>query len=190
MVIHAPDETSGPKDAKGRSVLKTQKVSDAKFKPLVAVGLGGVVLLTLLAAFLLRGSAIAGSIPIMAGGAILLGPLLAWAGYSFLRDLEAEPYRGSELWIRAAACGLGFALAWGAYALLGYQMTGGWPIEKLEIFQVLIAAGVAVGIGTFASFVSLDLEPLNGGINFALYFGVTVLLRVLMGLAALPGMTG
>lgn len=187
VVIHAPDD-GGPKDAKGRSVLKTTKTKDAKFNPMVAGGIAGVVLLVLLAAFLMRGTEAAGSTVLLAGGAVLLGPILAFAGYGFLRDQELEPYRGTELAIRAVACGLVFAAGWGIYSLLGYQMLGEWPIEKLEIFHMLIAAGAAVGIATFGSYVAMDLEPTSGIVHCALFFLVTVLLRVVMGLPAVPGL--
>ena len=186
VVIHAPDEVQGPKDAKGRSVLKTVKSKDTKFNPIFAGAVGSVVLGMFLTAWL-AGSAVASEVG-LATGAILLGPLLAWAGYGFLRDSELEPYLGTPLLGRCLICGLGFAAAWGAYALLGYQLGGEWPIEKLEIFQMVIAAGVAVGIGTFVSYVSLDLEPTSGVVHAGLYFIVTVLLRLTMSLPAVPGL--
>jgi len=187
VVIHAPDDVSGPKDAKGRAVLKTVKTKDSKFNPVFAGIVSAVVVGTFLAAWLMS-SAIAASAGLIAGGAILLGPLLAWAGYGFLRDAELEPYLGTPLLVRCLACGLGFATAWGVYALLGYQLGGNWPIEQLEIFQMVIAAGAAVGIATFVSYVALDLEPTSGVVHAALYFIVTVLLRVVMSLPAVPGL--
>ena len=39
-------------------------------------------------------------------GALVLAPPLVLAGYTFLRDDELEPYRGRELGLRVAACGL------------------------------------------------------------------------------------
>ena len=48
-------------------------------------------------------------------GSVLLGPPLAFAGYTFLRDDELEPYRGTEVLLRSLACGLVFAAIWGAY---------------------------------------------------------------------------
>lgn len=187
VVIHAPDD-GGPKDAKGRSVLKTTKAKDTKFNPIVAGGIGAVVLLVLLVAFLMRGTEAAGSVPLLGAGAVVLGPILAFAGYGFLRDQELEPYRGTELLVRSLACGLVFAAGWGIYSLLGYQMLGEWPIEKMEIFHMLIAAGAAVGIATFGSYVAMDLEPTSGIVHCAMFFLVTVLLRVLLGLAAVPGL--
>jgi hypothetical protein len=61
---------------------------------------------------------------------------------------------------------------------------------KLELFQVGILAAIAIGIGTFATFVSFDFDPITSFFLFALYLGVTVLLRVTMGLTLLPGIGG
>ncbi|TWT48659.1 hypothetical protein [Botrimarina hoheduenensis] len=191
IVIHAP-KGEGPTNKEGKRVLKTVKRKDTAFSPLIATGVGVTVLLTLLAAFLLRGYPdTAGSYPILGGGALLLGPLLAWAGYLFLRDQELEPYQGGPLWIRALVCGLVYALAWGIYLLIASQIgETGWQQNGLEIWQMGFAAAVAVGIGTFAAFVSLDLEPLMGFLHCALYFAVTVGLRFVMALPPLPGLKG
>ncbi len=186
VVIHAPED-EGPKDAKGRSVLKTTKATDAKFSVPLAVGVGVVSLLLLIVALLVRLETLPAGVPLLATGAVVLGPLLAWAGYGFLRDTELAPYQGSALLMRSSVCGLGFALGWGLYALLAYQLGGNWPIESLEVYQMLIAGGAAVGLGTFVSYVSLDLDPAVGGVHAALYFIVSVLLRLIMALPALPG---
>jgi hypothetical protein len=55
---------------------------------------------------------------------------------------------------------------------------------------MLAACGFALAVGTLASFVSLDLEPVVAGLHFGMYFAATILLRLAMGLDALPGMTG
>lgn len=187
VVIHAPDD-GGPKDAKGRAVLKTQKAKDAKFSPVLAGAAGVGVLVAFGVAFAVKGTAAAAGLPLLGGAAVLLGPLLAWAGYGFLRDGELEPYSGSALAIRSLACGLGFAAGWGAYALLAYQLGGEWPIPTLEMYQLALPLVAAVGIGALASHVSLDLDPAVGAFHFVLYFAVTVALRVTMALPALPGL--
>lgn len=190
VVIHAPTP-EGPTDSKGKSVLKTVKKKDATFDPLITTGVVVVVLSTLVAAFFLRGTDVANSWPILAGGSILLGPLIAWAGYSFLRDQELAPYLGFHLWGRATICGLLYALAWGVYFLLAWQLAGeGWQEAGLPIWQVGFAGAVAIGIGTFVGFVSLDLEPVMAGLQCGFYFIVTVLLRFVMDLPPLPGLLG
>ena len=127
----------------------------------------------------------------LASGSLVLGPLLAWAGYLFLRDAELEPYTGAALWGRAVACGLVFAVSWFVYVLVASQIgETGWRESGLEIWQMGFAAAVAIGIGTFASFVALDLAPIMGFLHCALYFAVTVGLRLLMALPAVPGLKG
>lgn len=190
VVIHAPTP-DGPTDAQGKQVLKTVRKTDAVFDPLVATGVGVVVLLTLLAAFLLRGNEVAESWGVLGGGAVLMGPLLAWAGYTFLRDQELAPHTGLNLWGRCLGAGVAFAVSWGVYVLLADQIgESDWRLAGLELWQMAFAASVAIGIGTFASFVTLDLEPMMAFLHCAMYFVVTVGLRWVMALPVVPGLAG
>lgn len=186
VVIHAPVE--GPTDAKGRPILKTEKTKDAKFQPIIAGAVGAIVLATLLVAFVLRDSETANTFAVLGGGAVLLGPLVAWGGYSFLRDAELEPYRGGALWLRASICGLVYALAWLVYWYVASQIAPDYATKGMLTWQMLFCGGLAVGIGTFAAFVTLDLEPLNAFFHSSMYFALTVLLRLILGLPALPGL--
>jgi hypothetical protein len=45
-----------------------------------------------------------------------------------------------------------------------------------------------LGIGTFAAYVSLDLEPGSAFFHTAMYFATTVVLRLVADLSALPGL--
>jgi hypothetical protein len=192
VVIHAPELEAGAKDAKGRSVLKPIKRKETKFQLNAALVIGGAVLLTVAIAFLIGNSKsdLAGVMTyILAGGAVLLGPPLAWAGYTFLRNDEMEPFRGQELLVRSLGCGLAFAAMWGLYWYLGYQFFElGESGVKLELFQIGILVGVALALGTGAAFVAFDFDPITGFFLFALYFGATILLRAVMFLPLLPGM--
>lgn len=189
LVIHAP-VGDAPKDAKGRSVLKTAKRKDTKFQPLVAAGLAGAALLILLGALVLRFSpALQQSPAVLLAFAAIVGPLSAWGGYTFLRDAELEPFVGKELWIRCAVCGIAYAALWGVYCLIAGQINPEWqvPGKGLEIWQVLVPAAAAIGIGTLAAFASLDLEPAVGLLHCLMFFVITVGLRFVAGLPALPG---
>ncbi|HEX6960747.1 MAG TPA: hypothetical protein VF175_02690, partial [Lacipirellula sp.] len=166
VIIHAPELEAGAKDAKGRSVLKPIKRKETKFQLNAALIVGGAVLLTVAIAFLLGNSAeqLAGALTyILAGGAVLLGPPLAYAGYFFLRDDELEAYKGTELLLRCLACGLVYAALWGVYWYLGYQIFGSdaYNIDGLEIYQIGILLAVIIGIGTGTAFVCFDLEPIT-----------------------------
>jgi hypothetical protein len=193
VVIHAPELEAGAKDAKGRSVLKPIKRTETKFQLNAALIVGGAVLLTVAIAFLLGNSkeqlkdAMA---YILAGGAVLLGPPLAYAGYFFLRDDEKGSYEGADLLIRCLAAGLVFAATWGVYKYLDMMLFRADPGEKLDIMYLGILVAVAIGIGTFTAFVAFDFDPITAFFLFALYFGATVLLRGVMGLDLLPGMSG
>jgi hypothetical protein len=125
----------------------------------------------------------------LAIGAIVLGPPLAWAGYTFLRDDELEAYEGTNLALRSLACGLVYALTWGVYMFIGHQWFGSDAMTKgLEIWQIGVLAIPIFAIGTMAAYVSFDLDPGSGFFHFALYFAITVLLRLVVGLSLLPGL--
>lgn len=188
VVIHAPDHSeAGAVGAGGRHALKTYKRQDTKFQPLVFAAVAGVVLVALLVALVLRGQ----DKPtwLLALGAIVLGPPLAWAGYTFLRDDELEGYAGANLALRATACGLVYALLWGVYLFIGNQWFGSESFTKgLEIWQMLVLAVPIGAMGTMAGYVSLDLDPGSSFFHWAMYFAVTVILRLVIGLSAIPGL--
>ena len=190
VVIHAPEHSeAGAVGTGGRHALKTYKRQDTKFRPLMFAAVAGIVLVTLLIGLMLR------SVPgqpnwlMLVLGSVVLGPPLAWAGYTFLRDDELEGYQGGNLALRSAACGLVYALAWGIYMFVGGQLFGVDAFATgLEIYEMVILALLALGIGTLAAYVAFDLEPTSGFFHAAMYFAVTVLLRLVAGLPALPGL--
>ena len=104
------------------------------------VGIVAACLATLVVTYLL-GRAYAGSEtgvprPILAVGAVLLGPPLALVGYGLLRDQELEPHRGVSLLLRVLVCGLIYAALWGVYAYLKTALLGG----EVEIFHLAFIA--------------------------------------------------
>jgi hypothetical protein len=191
VVIHAPEHSeAGAVGAGGRHVLKTFKRKDTKFQPLVFTAVVGAVLVALLIALVIR-SAGAPEMWLKAVAAISLGPLLAWAGYTFLRDPELEAYTGTALIIRAIACGLVYALLWGIFAFLGYRFFGPDEMKKgLEIWQMVVLIVPVFAAGTLAAFASFDLDPGSAFFHCAMYFAVTVMLRLVADLPAVPGLGG
>jgi hypothetical protein len=193
VIIHAPESEAGAKDAKGRNVLKPLKRKEAKFKLNTALVVGGAVILTIAIAFLIGHSREQFGdklVYVLAGGAVLLGPPLAYAGYSFLRDDELEAYRGVDLLVRCLASGAVYALLWGVYWFLGYQVWGSeaYTITGLELWQLGVLLGVMIGIGTFTAFVCFDLDPITAFFHYSLYLASALLLRLVMMLPLLPGM--
>src|SRR5262245_13474966 len=154
VVIHAPEET-GPKDSKGQAVLKPIARTEVRLAaPQIAIIVGSV-LVVVIVALVLRLQFKGGDVPplITILGAILLGPPLAFAGYTFLRDDELEPYRGQEVLLRALGCGLAFAAIWGAY-WLGFAYW--YDFKALPVGQPnwqILAGGVPamIAVGAFAS---------------------------------------
>jgi hypothetical protein len=191
VVIHAPEHSeAGAVGAGGRHVLKTYKRKDTKFQPLLFTAVIGAVLVALLMALVIRSSG-PPELWLKALAAALLGPPLAWAGYTFLRDPELEAHQGTGLIIRSLACGLVYALLWGVFWFLGDRFFGPDAMKKgLQIFQMIVLVVPIFAAGTLAAFASFDLEPGSAFFHCALYFAVTVLLRLVANLPAVPGLGG
>lgn len=186
VVIHGPDEAVTADGKPGPAAVKPILREETRFNPKLAIGIGISVLVLFIAAWAIGGSykpPRAGEphpVPMFwsALAAVLLGPPLSLAGYSFLRNDEFEPYRGQELWIRAAACGVVYAILWAVFAFLP-----GWlGMKKFEIFQLMFAVPPFVAAGAFAAYVSFELELTMCALHYALYLLVTVLLRVTAGM--------
>ncbi len=178
IVIHAP-ESAGPKDSKGRAIINPIKRKETSISRLGAIGIGVFVIAVFGIAFSLR--AYEGDVPMLikALGAITLAPPLVFAGYSFLRDAELEPYRGKELLIRVLACSAVYAILWGVFVIIPSVL----EIEFTPT-QLLIVTVPFVLAGAFGAFASFDLEYLNGVMHYGLYLAVTVLMRVVAGMDA------
>jgi hypothetical protein len=160
-----------------KPVLRSESAFSLRVAALIAVA----AVLLLMVASLVGSAYPEGSVPLplTALAALALGPPLALAGYTFLRSDELEPYRGRELWLRALACGLAYALLWGAYAWL--QSTLG---IRFEVYQLAYVVPPLVLAGAFAAFVSLDIDYTAALMHYALYLIVTVALRCVAGMSA------
>jgi hypothetical protein len=192
VIIHAPEMEAGAKDAKGRNVLKPIKRKETKFSTNTAMLVLGLVLVAVAIAWLFGSQFATTGVPwwFLAGGAAVLGPPLAYAGYSFLRDDEAGFYQGSAVLVRSLSCGLVYALLWGVYMYVGWNVYGDEAFKTgLEMIQIAILLAITLGLGTFAAFVSFDLEPITAFFHCALFFLATIGLRFVAGLPFLPGMS-
>lgn len=180
IVVHAP-EGFGPKDTKGRAVLKPIARKETKVSPLLTAIILVTSVAVLAVAWMFRSPT--GDVPVLllVLGALALAPPLAWAGYTFLRDDELEPFRGKELWVRVVICSAVYAGLWGLVALVTGYVLGG---DQLEVIHMVFVAPVMIGIGAFAAFASLDFEFGMAAIHCSLYLLVTVVLRLILGLSA------
>jgi hypothetical protein len=178
VVIHAP-ESSGPTDSKGRPVLKPLRRNETKLTPVMLGGIIGGVVLALAGALVLRMAFPDHNIPLVALGlgAIVLAPPLVIGGYSFLRDQELEPYRGTAVMIRTAICSAVYAALWGLYAAIPWML----GLDALELPSLVFIVPLMAVAGGFAAFATFDLEFGTGVMHYGLYLLVTVLLCFVAG---------
>jgi hypothetical protein len=181
VVIHAP-ETSGPKGASGQPVLKPIRRVETKISNLQIGIIVGISVVALIGAAILRGmfgESIRNYWFIVAFGAILMAPPLVFGGYTFLRDQELEPYRGTSILIRTAILSFVYALLWGLYGWMPYFI--GLEPTDIQPIHLAFIVPVMVGIGAFAAFASLDLDFGSGAMHYGLYLLVTVVLCFIAG---------
>ena len=177
VVIHAP-ETEGPKGASGRPVLRPIFREEAKVTPVMLGIIIGIAVAALIGAVALRIVFPDHNIPrvVLALGALLLAPPVALGGYSFLRDQELEPYRGTAIILRIAILSAVYVLLWGLYDWIPGLLE--LDIEPMHLTFILPAM---VALGGFAAFVTLDLDYGNGALHYGLYLLVTLLLCFVAG---------
>lgn len=178
VVVHEPEY--GPTGVTGQQVLKPLARQEAKVSTLAVLMIVAAVVTVLVVTFLLRSED--GQVsPVLLGlGAALLGPPLALAGYSFLRNDELEPYRGIPRLVRSAICGLAFAALWGVYMGVKWYLFEGAAPEMFQlvfIVPVFVAAGAGIAAGCY------DLDFASGAILYGMYLGVAVLLRLLLNMS-------
>jgi len=177
--VHAPsDFAGGGRDAAGKLVLKPIAREETRFSPArlgaVAGGIVGVLALTWV-----LGGVLSSSLLLRAVGLLLIAPAVCVGAYGFLRDDEREPYRGGELWIRAAIVGLAYVILWGVFAYVSGpsgMMTG-------ELWEWLFFAPVFLAIGGLMPTVALDLDYGNGFFHYAFFVLVTLVLRATAGMS-------
>ena len=176
--IHAPEEfAAGGKDTAGHPTTKPIARKETKVTTSSVAIIAGICIAVAATAVALRLLGLNGNLALLAVGLVIVSPVLAAAGYTFLRDAELEPYRGQSLWLRAAICALVYCLLWAAYIpLVQFEILSG------EAWQWLFVAPVVLGIGGLAAFASFDIDYSNGVFHAVFYFLVTLLLRWLAGL--------
>ncbi len=180
VVIHAPVD-SGPKDSKGKSVLKPIRRQEVKLSLPIVIGsvLGSLAVLGVALGFGLTKTS--PPVALLGVSSILLAIPLVTAGYWFLRDDELQGYNGRELWIRTAICSFIFAALWGLYSFLPAFVSGYSTVAEMATFEMLMAIGMMIAIGTLAAILSLELETGQGLLLYMLYLVITFILAWVSG---------
>jgi hypothetical protein len=186
VTVHAPAEFSGGgKSTTGKMLLKPIARQEARITPLrIAAIAGGALAAIAYAAAIRMMAGEPGSmkqIVLCGAGLLAIAPVLAVAAYLVLRDVELEPYRGKELYIRAGICGMVYALLWGVFAYVRGVLFKDTPIE---LFMWLFIAPPFFVVGGMAGKFSFDLETANGFFHYAFYVAVTILLGLIAGVSS------
>lgn len=188
VVVHAPDD-DGPKDKSGKSVLKPLKRAETDVTRTGLMITGGAVLAAIAVAVGLRLSGIPDSwlLYVKILGAIVMAPILVWAGYGFVRESELEPYVGSELRNRVLVCAALFASLWLLYAFVPSYVLELDSAADMDFMTFGIIFSLMLVIGAFASLATFELEFTSGLTHAGLYLIATMLLALLSGITLATG---
>ena len=181
VVIHAP-ETAGPKDTKGVVVLKPLKRAEFKLSRIELIL--AIVLAIFSTGFSIYGRYGFSEVPwwMPATGVLVLAFPLAWIGYTFFHDDELAEYSGKERLSRVAACAGVFASSWGIYWFLAYYL-GNKTLAQVDAVQFLIFVLLMFVVGTLGSMLSMELEIGQSFLHYSMFFAITFVLALLMGVA-------
>lgn len=176
--VHAPEEfEGGGRSTTGKLVTKPIARSNAKFQPLATALIVASALVIVIVTWIGGQNGLFDNFFVTAAGLILVSPLVVIAGYEMLRDDEYEPYRGVQLYIRAAICGTAYAALWGAFALLASRgLIGGELWNWLLVLPPFVVTGGLAAMGAF------DLEFGNGMFHYGFYLLITLVLRWVAGM--------
>jgi hypothetical protein len=178
VVVHAPEAFEhGGRGIDGKLALKPIDREETKITPLMIALIAGAVVLIFIGAFVgNKAGLFKDSIIFSAIGLLLISPPAALAAYSFLRNDELEPFRGTALYIRSLICGAAYLILWGVFSYALHRVNP----EDYLMWGVLVVPFLIAG--TAAAWASLDLEPGNAFCHYAFYLIVTVVLRCVAGM--------
>lgn len=180
VVIHAPED-AGPKDSAGKAILKPIRRSETKIgTPVLVSAIVAAIVVVAIAA----GLGLSGEQPqtwLLMLGSLLLAPPVVFLGYWFLGDDELQGFTGRQLMARCGICSVGFAALWAIYGFVPRYVSGYAAMEEYSGLDMVIFFPVMLVIGAFIGVFVLDLEILQGAMNYSLYLAVTFLLAWLAG---------
>jgi hypothetical protein len=183
VVIEAP-ETSGPKDSKGRSVLKPIGRDETKISSVQITIIAVCIVGFLLAALMLRmmTSGDFSKFPwLLYLAAIAMAPPIVYVAYHLLRDQELGSFVTSELRNRVLICSAIYALLWFAMPLARIAFNDTYGLDT-----GLAALVPMLGLGAATGMLAFDLDYLLGLVHYGMYLGICLIGREIAGLHALP----
>ena len=182
VVVHAP-ETMGPKDSSGKAVLEPIARKETNLSGVQLTLIIAVILAFLAGSYALRfvfEEAEKMPIYVLAVGAVALAFPLVYVAYSFLRNQEAAPFFGNDLWSRIGICTSIYSALWLIMPLMAYAFPDNGIGSMIGILA-MIAAGGTIGM------LVLEFDFIFGILHYGMYLGVCLLARLVAGLDVLPG---
>jgi len=180
VIVHAPDAfAGGGKSAAGKLLLEPIARQQTRIKPLMAAIIGAAVAAAVAWALVVRFLAPQpGMLRYLLSrlGLLLVSPLLAVAAYTVLRDVELDAYRGKQLYLRAAVCGVVYMILWGVFAYVKNAL------GDIDLPNWLLVAPPFLGVGAAAGKFSFDLDATNGFFHYAFYLAATMVLGAIANL--------
>jgi hypothetical protein len=174
--IEAPAEfQSGGRSISGKLITKPIARFQSKFQPVTTAILVASVLAVLVATWAMGGlfqEATTSAFLCSAIGLLLVSPPLALAGYTFLHDVDLEPYSGRALYLRTGLCSLGYVILWGMFSLLASQ-----EIINGELWNWVFVIPAFVSVGGLIAMAAFDFEFGDAAFHYGFYLVATLLLR-------------
>jgi hypothetical protein len=175
--VHAPEAfEGGGRSTSGKLVTKPIARAETKLKPVVVAMVAGAAVAVLAVTLVGRQLEVFKIAWVSGVGMLLVSPPLVMAAYWFLRDDELEPFRGRPLYVRTAACSVGYVALWGVFSLLVAQQ-----MITAELWNWLFAVPAFTVVGAAIVFASFDLPFGDAIFHYGFYLVVTVLLRAAAG---------
>ena len=176
-----------PKDSTGQSILKPITRQQDNITSVQIAIIATVVITYFIVALAIRFKVevdaedpLSYPMSVLIFGAIAIGPPMALAGYFFLKDEETGSFHGKELYFRSCMCGLLFALTWIAPEITHYAFREYSTIAMVFAVVAMFGIGGAIASGSF------KLAYMMGMILFGLYFGMCLLMRIIVKAQVLP----
>lgn len=182
VVIHAP-ELAGPKDSKGRAILKPISRSETILSGVQIAIIVASVIGFLAVAVILR-SVIADKtkfpVYMLAIGALAIAFPIAYAAYAVLRNQEAPPFFGTQLWARIGICAVVYSILWLFMPLMAFAFPGN------DMGAVVGIVGM-IAVGGLIGMLTLEFDYMFGILHYGMYLSICLIGRLILGLGILPG---